>query len=46
MDEPLHLLARSVRFTDPVTGQERHFVSQQQLNWPATASAHANATAI
>ena len=44
--EPLHLLARSVRFTDPVTGQERHFFSQQQLNWPATASAHANATAI
>lgn len=30
---PLQLLARSVRFTDPVTGQARHFVSQRQLDW-------------
>jgi tRNA pseudouridine32 synthase/23S rRNA pseudouridine746 synthase len=28
---PLQLLAREIRFTDPVTGQERHFVSQRQL---------------
>jgi tRNA pseudouridine32 synthase/23S rRNA pseudouridine746 synthase len=30
---PLQLLARSVRFTDPVTGQARHFESQRQLDW-------------
>lgn len=28
---PLQLLARSVRFTDPVTGQERYFESRRQL---------------
>lgn len=28
---PLQLLARSVTFTDPVTGQLRHFESQRQL---------------
>ncbi len=30
---PLQLLARSVRFTDPMTGQARHFESQRQLDW-------------
>ena len=33
--EPLQLLARAIAFTDPVTGQPRHFVSAQQLAWPA-----------
>ena len=33
--EPLRLLARSMRFTDPITGQTRHFESQRQLAWPA-----------
>ena len=28
---PLQLLARELAFTDPVTGQARHFVSQRQL---------------
>ena len=28
---PLQLLARSIRFTDPVTGQTRHFLSRRQL---------------
>ena len=36
---PLQLLARELRFTDPVTEQQRHFVSERQLlavqgNWP------------
>jgi len=30
--QPLQLLARSVAFTDPVTGQPRHFTSQRQLS--------------
>lgn len=29
---PLKLLARSLRFIDPVTGEERHFDSQRQLD--------------
>ena len=28
---PLQLLARGIAFTDPVTGQARHFESQRQL---------------
>lgn len=28
---PLQLLARELRFTDPITGSARHFVSQRQL---------------
>jgi tRNA pseudouridine32 synthase/23S rRNA pseudouridine746 synthase len=32
--EPLRLLAQAVRFTDPVTGQERHFESRRTLDWP------------
>jgi len=31
--EPLQLLARSIAFSDPVTGQPRHFASAQQLAW-------------
>jgi len=32
-DKPLQLLARMVRFTDPVTGERREFVSQRKLLW-------------
>ncbi|HWS04572.1 MAG TPA: pseudouridine synthase [Burkholderiaceae bacterium] len=35
--EPLQLLARSLRFTDPVTGQARHFESRRTLAWGAGA---------
>jgi tRNA pseudouridine32 synthase/23S rRNA pseudouridine746 synthase len=31
---PLQLLARSLSFRDPLTGEERFFESQQQLEWP------------
>ena len=30
---PLQLLAHEIRFTDPLRGEPRHFVSQQQLLW-------------
>jgi len=30
---PLKLLARSIAFTDPVTGQPRHFASRRHLAW-------------
>ena len=33
---PLQLLARSLRFTDPLTGQARHFESRLRLQWPVT----------
>ena len=33
--EPLRLLARSLAFTDPVTGEHRHFRSSQTLHWPS-----------
>jgi tRNA pseudouridine32 synthase / 23S rRNA pseudouridine746 synthase len=32
---PLQLLARSISFDDPLTGQERTFHSERQLAWPA-----------
>ena len=32
--DPLRLLAQALRFTDPVTGQERHFESRRTLDWP------------
>ena len=32
---PLRLLAQSIAFRDPVTGQERSFASRQQLDFPA-----------
>ena len=32
--EPLRLLSRSMAFTDPLTGQRRHFESRLQLQWP------------
>lgn len=31
---PLQLLAKSIAFTDPVTGQARRFYSQRTLAWP------------
>lgn len=31
---PLQLLARTLEFTDPLTGQLRRFESQRQLQWP------------
>ncbi|GAA4420861.1 pseudouridine synthase [Acidovorax lacteus] len=31
---PLQLLARSLEFQDPVTGQRRFYRSQRSLNWP------------
>ena len=34
---PLQLLARALSFTDPVTGQPRHFVSRRQLALAACA---------
>lgn len=34
--EPLRLLARSIAFTDPVTGQARHFESARQLAFSDT----------
>ncbi len=30
----LRLLARSIAFTDPITGQARHYESSQRLVWP------------
>lgn len=32
--EPLRLLARSINFDDPVTGEARHFESQRGIDWP------------
>ena len=38
--EPLQLLARSLRFIDPLTGRERHFESRRTLDWsPSTGLA-------
>lgn len=31
--QPLQLLARSIEFVDPVSGEPRHFESQRRLNW-------------
>ncbi len=35
-DSPLQLLAQSIAFTDPVTGEPRHFESRLGLNFPPT----------
>lgn len=32
-EKPLQLLAKELRFEDPITGEPRHFVSQRSLNW-------------
>ncbi len=34
---PLRLLAESIAFRDPVTGEERSFASRQQLHFPPTS---------
>jgi tRNA pseudouridine32 synthase/23S rRNA pseudouridine746 synthase len=34
-DNPLRLLAESIAFRDPVTGEQRSFSSRQQLHFPA-----------
>ncbi len=36
---PLRLLAESIAFRDPVTGQQRSFASRQQLHFPAPGNA-------
>ena len=33
-DNPMQLLAKSLAFTDPITGQENYFESQLKLQWP------------
>jgi tRNA pseudouridine32 synthase/23S rRNA pseudouridine746 synthase len=39
---PLQLLAKSIEFTDPLSGQFRHFESQRQLTfWSAPAATDA-----
>lgn len=35
---PLQLLARSLHFQDPLTGELRHFESARQLQWPPPTS--------
>jgi tRNA pseudouridine32 synthase / 23S rRNA pseudouridine746 synthase len=35
---PLQLLAKSLAFTDPVTGEPRYFESARDLRWPAAGS--------
>jgi len=37
---PLRLLAQGIAFRDPVTGQDRSFVSRQQLHFPAAGASH------
>jgi len=32
-DTPLQLVAKELRFTDPLTGREREFESQRTLLW-------------
>jgi tRNA pseudouridine32 synthase/23S rRNA pseudouridine746 synthase len=32
---PLQLLARSIHFDDPLTGEARSFESTRELDWPA-----------
>lgn len=31
--QPLQLIAQKIAFTDPITGDERKFTSEQKLNW-------------
>lgn len=37
--QPLALLARSIAFTDPIDGSQRHFFSQRTLAWPQAVQA-------
>ncbi|MDB5947470.1 MAG: pseudouridine synthase, partial [Ramlibacter sp.] len=36
-DNPLRLLAESIAFRDPITGENRSFASRQQLHFPAAS---------
>lgn len=38
VEHPLQLLAHTLQFTDPITGQERHWSSRLRLNWPDPAA--------
>jgi tRNA pseudouridine32 synthase / 23S rRNA pseudouridine746 synthase len=42
---PLQLLARSLRFTDPLSGQERSFETRLRLQWPVDDAQAKPATA-
>lgn len=35
-EKPLQLLAKELRFKDPISGEVRHFVSRMKLNWVAS----------
>ena len=37
-ENPLRLLAESIAFIDPISGQDRHFASNRQLHFPGSAS--------
>ena len=37
VDNPLRLLAESIVFVDPLTGEKRSFASRLQLHFPAAA---------
>lgn len=37
VDNPLRLLAESIAFRDPVTGESRHFTSRRQLHFPVAS---------
>jgi tRNA pseudouridine32 synthase/23S rRNA pseudouridine746 synthase len=37
VDNPLRLLAQSIAFRDPVTGENRSFASRQQLHFPVSS---------
>lgn len=37
--KPLKLLAKSIAFTDPITGQTRQFHTQRTLDWPSPPQA-------
>ena len=41
-DQPLRLIARSIAFTDPVTGQAREFASSRTFGQPANAASSAS----
>jgi tRNA pseudouridine32 synthase / 23S rRNA pseudouridine746 synthase len=40
--QPLRLIARSIAFTDPVTGQAREFASSRTFGQPASATSNAS----
>jgi hypothetical protein len=33
IDTPLQLLAKSLRFRDPLSGRQREFISERELLW-------------